>query len=298
MKPASFTHYEPSTVDEAVALLEDLDDPTILAGGQSLVPLMRFRLSEPEDVIDINGIDDLDYLTETDGVLRIGALARHADLEDSPLIDETTYGAFADTAPEVADPLVRNRGTVAGSVAHADPAGDWGAVLIAHEGEVIATGPGGERSIPADEFFDLPFSTALAAEELVTELRIPAADPREGSAYHKLKRKVGDFAAVGVAARVVLADDGTLEDAGIGLAAVDVANVPAPNAAATLIGERPSPDRFAAAGAAASEECNPSTDQHGSEAYKRSMVDRLTQRALADAVERTGLATVTRTEVA
>lgn len=293
MKAAAFELHEPSSIDEAVDLLSRLDDPTILAGGQSLVPLLRFRLSEPEDVVDINGIETLSYLEERDDHLRIGALCRHAHVAESTMIAED-YGAFADAAPQVADPLVRNRGTVAGSVAHADPAGDWGAVLIAHEGTVVARGPDEEREIPADEFFVLPFDTALEAGELVTELAVPVPDDREGSAYRKLKRKVGDFAAVGVAARLSLDGDGTIADAGIGLAAVDIANVRAPEAEAALIGEAPGPETFRAAGAAAREECNPESDAHGSERYKRNMVERLTQEALADAAERTGAVSIHR----
>jgi carbon-monoxide dehydrogenase medium subunit len=293
MKATQFELHEPTSIDEAVSLLDQLDGARILAGGQSLVPLLRFRLSEPGTVIDINSIDGLDSIDEADDSLRIGALVRHADVQNSSVVDGR-YGSFADTAPEVADPLVRNRGTVAGSVAHADPAGDWGAVLLAHDGEVVARGPDGERTIPGEEFFEFPYETDLGGDELLTELRVPAAAEREGSAYRKLKRKVGDFAAAGVAARVVLDDDGHIEDAGIGLAAVDIANIQAADAEAVLEGERPDADLFAEAGEAASEECNPESDAHGSESYKRNMVDRLTQRALADAVERTGMSTVER----
>jgi carbon-monoxide dehydrogenase medium subunit len=285
MKAAQFEHHEPATVDEAVSLLDGLDEPTILAGGQSLVPMMRFRLAVPETVIDINGIDGLDHLHETDGHLEIGALVRHADVEDSELIAES-YGAFADAAPEVADPQVRNRGTVVGSVAQADPKGDWGSVLIAHEGEVLARGPDGERAIPADEFFLLPYDTALDDDELATGLRVPVPGDREGSAYHKLKRKVGDFAMVGVAARVALDDDGTVADAGIGLTSVDITNVRAGHAEEVLVGREPDADALREAGEAAAEESNPEDDEHGGEAYKRNMVSVLAQRALGDAVER------------
>lgn len=293
MKAAAFELHEPDSIDETIDLLATLEDPTILAGGQSLIPLLRFRLSEPDDVVDINGIESLAYLEERGDHLRVGALCRHADMAESAMI-AADYGAFADAAPEVADPLVRNRGTVAGSVAHADPAGDWGAVLIAHEGTVVARGPDGQREIPADEFFVLPFDTTLEDGELVTELAVPVPGDREGSSYRKLKRKVGDFAAVGVAARLSIDADGTIADAGIGLAAVDIANVRAPQAEAALVGERPGPEAFRAAGEAAREECNPESDAHGSERYKRNMVERLTQEALADAAERTGAVTIER----
>jgi len=293
MKSAPFEHHEPETVDEAVSLLESLDDPTILAGGQSLVPMLRFRLANPDVVVDINGIDSLDYLREEDGSLRLGALARHADVEDSDLIDEE-YGSFADAAPLVADPQIRNRGTVVGSVAQADPKGDWGSILLAHEGEVIATGPDGDRAIPADEFFLLPYDTTLGEQELITEIRVPAPGPNEGSAYHKLKRKTGDYAMAGVGARLVFDDDGVIESAGIGMTAVDITNARATDAEEHLEGERPSPDLFAKAGELAAEQSNPESDEHGGADYKERMVDVLAQRALSDAAERAGTVTVER----
>ncbi len=284
MKAAQFEHHEPTTVEEAVSLIESLDEPTILAGGQSLVPMMRFRLARPETVVDLNGIDELDYLQEADGYLKLGALARHADVEESSLIDRQ-YGSFADTAPLVADPQIRNRGTVVGSIAQSDPKGDWGTVLLAHEGEVVAHGPGGERTIPADEFFLLPYDNTLAEDELITEVRVPTSGDDEGSAYHKLKRKVGDYAMAGSAARVVL-DGGRITDATVALTAVDITNVSVPDAADHLEGERPSGDLFKQAGELAAEHANPESDEHGSAEYKRNMVRVLTQRALADATER------------
>jgi carbon-monoxide dehydrogenase medium subunit len=287
MKAAPFEHHEPTTVDEAVSLIESLDDPTILAGGQSLVPMLRFRLANPDVVVDINNIEALDYLEEDDGYLRIGALARHVDVERSELIAEN-YGSFADTAPLVADPQIRNRGTVVGSVAQADPKGDWGSVLIAHDGEVVVQGPDGERAIPADEFFLLPYDTTLGENELITEVRVPTPVPTEGSAYHKLKRKTGDYAMAGSGARLVFDDDGTIEQAGIGLTAVDITNARASDAEAHLAGERPSAELFEEAGELAAEQSNPESDEHGDASYKERMVDVLTQRALADAAERAG----------
>ena len=284
MKAAHFEHHEPSTVEEAVELLETLDDPTLLAGGQSLVPMMRFRLARPETVVDLNGIDSLEYLRETDDHLEIGALARHADVEDSPVVDQR-YGSFADAAPLVADPQIRNQGTVVGSVAPSDPKGDWGTVLLAHEGEVVAQGPSGERTIPADEFFLLPYDNLLEEDELITELRVPVSGTDEGSAYHKIKRKVGDYAMAGVAARVVL-DGEVISDASVALTAVDITNVAVPDAPDVLEGERPSGEVFTEAGEVAADHANPESDEHGSAEYKRNMVRVLTQRALADAVER------------
>lgn len=284
MKAANFEHHEPETVEEAVSLLGSLDDPTVLAGGQSLVPMMRFRLAVPETVIDLNGIDSLDYLREEDGYLTLGALARHADVEASAVIDEN-YGSFADAAPLVADPQIRNRGTVVGSVAQSDPKGDWGTVLLAHEGDVVAHGPDGERVIPADEFFLLPYDNTLAEDELITEIRVPISGPNEGSAYHKLKRKVGDYAMAGVAVRLVV-EGGVISDAAVALTAVDITNVAVPEASEHLEGERPSADLFKRAGELAAEGANPESDEHGSAEYKSNMVRVLTQRALADATER------------
>lgn len=287
MKAAPFERHAPTSVDEAVSLLDSVDEPTILAGGQSLVPLMRFRLASPSTVIDLNEIDGLDYLREDDGFLRIGALVRHADVESSALVADR-YGSFADAAPEVADPQIRNRGTVVGSIAQADPKGDWGSVLLAHEGEVVARGPDGERIIPGEEFFLLPYDNSLAEDELVTEVRVPTAVDREGSAYRKLKRKVGDYAMVGVAARVVLDADGRIETAGIGLTAVDITNARSPAAESVLEGESPSASVLKEAGEAAADEANPETDEHGGVGYKENMVRVLTQRAVADALERAG----------
>ncbi|MFC7205135.1 FAD binding domain-containing protein [Haloferax namakaokahaiae] len=287
MKPAPFEQHEPTTVKEAVSLLESLDDRAILAGGQSMVPMLRFRLAVPKTIIDINHVEGLDVFGEEDGWLRIGALVRHADVEHSDLIAEK-YGSFADTAPLVADPQIRNRGTVAGSVAQADPKGDWGSVLLAHEGEVVAHGPDGERTIPADEFFLLPYDTTLDENELVTELRVPVPVANEGSSYHKLKRKVGDYAMVGSAARLILDDDGVIETANIALTAVDITNVRATDAEEHLEGERPSSDLFKRAGELAAEQSNPEADEHGGVGYKERMVSVLTQRALSDAAERTG----------
>jgi carbon-monoxide dehydrogenase medium subunit len=290
MKATPFEHHEPATLDETVGLLESVESPTILAGGQSLVPTMRFRMSQPDTVIDINRIEGLDYLREADGHLQIGALVRHVAIEESEMIAEK-YGSFADAAPHIGDPQIRNRGTLVGSIAQADPKGDWGSVVLAHDGEIIARGPDGERVIPAEDFFLLPYDTDLAADEFITEVRVPATAEHEGSAYHKLKRKVGDFAAVGVAARLVLDDDAVVDTARIGLTSVDLTNVRSTEAEAVLEGEQPSADLFKKAGETAGEESDPESDEHGDAEYKRNMVRVLTQRALTDAAERTGLVT-------
>ncbi|MFB6091422.1 MAG: xanthine dehydrogenase family protein subunit M, partial [Haloquadratum sp.] len=253
------------------------------------VPMLRFRLARPDTVVDINNIDELDYLREDDEGLEIGALARHADVAEADAIGDSRYGSFADAAPLVADPQIRNRGTIVGSIAQADPKGDWGSVLIAHDAEVVAAGPDGERAIPIDELFLLPYDTSLDDDELITEVRVPAPTDREGSAYHKLKRKTGDYAMAGVAARLRFDDEGRIDEAGIGMTAVDITNARAAEAEARLEGERPTPDLFEDAGDLAAEESNPESDEHGDAAYKAQMVDVLAQRALGDAAERAGV---------
>jgi len=285
MKAAPFEHHEPSTVDEAVGLLDDHDGATVLAGGQSLVPVMRFRLAEPDAIVDLNGIDSLDYLREDDGYLRLGALCRHADVEDADLVADR-YGAFADAAPQIGDPQIRNRGTVVGSLAQADPKGDWGTVLLAHDGEVVVRSSEGERAIPAEDFFLLPYDTAMDEDELAVEARVPTTRDSEGSAYRKLKRKTGDYAMVGVAARLDLAEDGTVADAAIALTSVDITNVRSPEAEAVLEGSEPTTDRIVEASEAAAAEANPESDDHGGAEYKRNMVRVQSQKALADALER------------
>src|SRR5207245_1169750 len=209
MIPAAFEYHAPSTIDEATALLAKLgEDAKILSGGQSLIPLMKLRLASPTPLVDINGIPGLSGIREDDGFLRIGALTRESELEESELV-RTRYPLLHDTSRVIADPLVRNLATVAGNLAHGDPANDHPAVMLALGAEVTATGPSGERRIPIDAFFTGPFETALRHDELLTEIRVPAPAPRSGGSYMKLERKVGDFATAGVAAQVTLGADGT-----------------------------------------------------------------------------------------
>src|SRR5947209_15665234 len=199
--PGSFDYLAAHSVNEAVTLLDRHgEDAKILAGGQSLIPLLRFRLAGPSILIDINRIDGLEYIQETDGVLHIGAMTREAELDSSSLIRDR-YPILLDTSSGVADPVVRNWATVGGNIAHADPANDHPATMLALGARVVARGPAGERVIPIDEFFtDITFETTLATNEVLTEIRIPAPAERSGGAYFKLERKVGDYAIAGVAA--------------------------------------------------------------------------------------------------
>ncbi|MFW6191869.1 MAG: FAD binding domain-containing protein [Gemmatimonadota bacterium] len=288
MITGAFDYHAPSDLDEALDLMSDFgQDAKILAGGQSLIPMMRFRLAEPATLVDVNGIGSLSVLEETDDHLRIGAMVRHATLEDS----EPTRGRYpllAEAAGLVADPLVRNRGTVGGSLVHADPAGDWGSVMIAYRAELVARSSDGERTVPIDDFFVTTFFTSLEPEELLTEIRIPRAGPREGGAYEKLERKVGDFATVAVAARLTLAEDGTCRSAGIGLTAVGPTNLRAAEAEEALVGGPVSDETIEESSRKAAEAAQPTADNRGSEDYKRDMVRVLTARALRRAAARAG----------
>src|SRR5215472_6800494 len=211
MIPASFTYAAVRSVGEAVGLLADHADAKVLAGGHSLLPLMKLRLANPTVLIDINRIPDLDYIREDPDLdrLRIGALARHVDLERSALIRER-YPILWETAEGIGDPHVRNRGTMAGSVAHADPASDWPAALLAVDGEIVARSPRGERVVRVDQLYVAILTTSLAADELVTEVRVPLPRARSGSAYEKLERKVGDYAVIGVGVQVALDPSGNV----------------------------------------------------------------------------------------
>lgn len=286
MITGAFDYHAPSDLDDALSLLGDLgSDAKVLAGGQSLIPMMRFRLAEPETLVDVNGIGELNRLEEVEDHLRIGALVRHADLESSEMARER-YPLLAEAAGLVADPLVRNRGTVCGSLVHADPAGDWGSVMTAYRAEVVARSVNGERIVPVDDFFVTTFFTTLEPEELLTEIRVPLAGPRQGGAYEKLERKVGDFATVAVAVQLALSEDGTCSSAGIGLTAVGPTSLRASEAEKALVGGPVNEETIDAAARKAADAAQPTADNRGSEDYKRDMVRVLTGRALRRAAAR------------
>ncbi|HEY8393885.1 MAG TPA: xanthine dehydrogenase family protein subunit M [Thermaerobacter sp.] len=281
-----FDYVAPRTVEEAVQLLRKHSyEAKVLAGGQSLIPMLRFRLLEPALLVDINRIEDLAYLREEDGFLRIGALTRHADVEHAPGLAKR-YPLLVATARVVADPLVRNRGTVAGSLVHADPAGDWGAAMLAAGAQVVLTGPDGSRTLSVDEFLVDTFTTALGEDELLTEVRVPVPPERTGGAYLKLERKLGDFAIAAVGVQVTLNAAGECTRAGIGLCAVGPISLRASKAEEYLVGKPLTADTIAEAARLAAEQAEPSSDQRGPEEYKRDMVRVLTQRALQEAAER------------
>lgn len=285
MIPGEFEYHAPSSVDEAVALLDRLgDDAKVLAGGHSLVPAMRFRLAQPQYLVDINRIDGLAYVREDGGALVIGALTRESELEHSAMVAER-YPLLADASKVIADPLVRNRATVGGNVAHADPANDHPAVVLAYRATLVAQGPGGRREIAADDFFTGLFENALEANEILVEIRIPAPGAGSGGAYEKFERKVGDYAVSAAAVQLTM-DGGTCTAARIGLTNVSAVPMRAAGAEAALVGKKITDEVVEAAGKAAAAECDPSADLRGSEAYKRDITRVLVKRAIRRAVQR------------
>jgi len=280
--PSSFQYFAPETLEEAVGILERFDgEAKVLAGGQSLIPVLKLRaFTAPAALVDINRITGLDTLTVTrDGGLRIGALVRHKDCERSELLDGQ-FATLGDAAPQISDPIVRNLGTVCGSLAHADPQGDWGSALLAMGAELEVKGPGGQRTMPLDELFVAPFTTTLQPGEIVTEVRVPDPGRRAGGTYLKLERKVGDYATAGVAVHVSFADDDTVERAGIALTGVGPTNLRARRAEEALQGRALDDEAIRDAGRLAAEEAQPFDDIRGTADYKRNIVRIYTERGL------------------
>jgi carbon-monoxide dehydrogenase medium subunit len=259
----------------------------VLSGGQSLLPLLKLRLASAGHLIDIGRIPGLEYIKEEGGFLKIGGRTREAALERSDLI-KSKYPILYDTALVIADPLVRNRATVGGNLAHADPANDHPATMLALGAEVVANGPKGERTIPIDRFFTGIFTTALSPGEILVEIRIPIPQARSGGAYVKLERKVGDFATAAAAAQLTLGANGKVERAGIGLTSAGPTPIKASEAERFLQNKTPDPQTIAEAARLAGKAASPSPDRRGSVEYKREMARVLTARALAKAVERAG----------
>ena len=282
--PASFEYERAGSVDDALALLERYgEDARVVAGGHSLLPMMKLRLARPELLVDINDLIELDYLRLEGGWLRIGALTRHRGLLESPLVGRL-LPIFHDAERVIADPAVRNRGTIGGSLCQADPAEDLSAVCAAVRARAVIRGRGGERVVAMPDFYRGPYETAVGVGEMLVEVRVPIV-PGAGSAYEKVERKAGDWAVAAAGAAVVLAD-GRIADAGVGLAAVGAEVVNAGAVTRALIGAEPSEELFAEAGRIASESCDPVTDGRGSAAYKRHLAGELTVRALRRATVR------------
>jgi carbon-monoxide dehydrogenase medium subunit len=285
MYPSRFRYEAAGSLDEAVRLLHDGgEDAKVLAGGQSLIPLMKLRFAAPDLLVDINTIPGLDYhRVDPDGTVRIGALCRHADLERSEPL-RRRQPTMAAAAPLIADPIVRNRGTLVGSVCHADPQGDWASVVLALGGSIVAHGPAGRRTIPAAEFVLGPFENALAHDELAVEVVIPAPRGRPAGGYLKLERRVGDFATVGVAVAIETTG-ATVSRAGIALTGVGGATIACTEAERALAGQRLTPDVIERAAGLAATAARPKTDHRGSAAYKRHMVKTFVVRLLSRADE-------------
>ncbi len=283
MYPAAFEYRAPTSLAEALGLLKEHgDDAKVMAGGQSLVPLLKLRFAMPAVVVDIGRVSDLTGFRSDSGQLRIGARTRHADIESNPDL-RRLCAILSEAAPQIADPLVRNRGTVVGSVCHADPQGDWGSVMIALGAEMVARSESGERRIPATEFFEGPFTTALRADEVVTEIVIATSNRPSAGTYLKLERKIGDFATVGVAVQVEMAN-GHIGRAGIGLTAVGPKNLHAAEAEQALAGQEPTDQVIAEAARLAAAAAEPKNDVRGSAEYKKDIVRVFVQRGLKKAV--------------
>jgi carbon-monoxide dehydrogenase medium subunit len=284
MLPSRFEYHRPDSLEEALQLLaEHGDEAKVLAGGQSLIPVMKLRLAAPAHLIDISRLG-MDSIAEADDHLAIGALARHRDLERSDVL-KARYPVMAAAAPLISDPIVRNLGTIGGSLCHADPAGDWGSVMLALQASVVLRSGRGERELPISEFLQDTFTTALEPDEILTEVRVPQPAGSSGGTYLKMERKVGDFATVAAALHLSLSD-GTIERAGIGLTAVASKNLQATDAEASLAGAEPTEAAFAEAGRLAAEASSPVTDVRGSAEYKRHIVDVYVRRGLATALEK------------
>jgi aerobic carbon-monoxide dehydrogenase medium subunit len=288
MIPASFDYHAPTSLSEAIALLQQHGDQAkLLSGGQSLLPLLKLRLGAAGHLIDIGRIPGLEYIKEEGGFLKIGGRTRESALERSEII-KTKYPILHDTVIVIADPLVRNRATVGGNLAHADPANDHPATMLALGAEVTATGPKGARTIPIEQFFTGIFSTALAPDDILTEIRVPIPPPRSGGAYVKLERKVGDFATAAAAAQVTLGPGGEIERAGIALTAAGPTPIKATDAERFLLKKKPDAATIAEAARLAASATSPTADRRGSVQYKKEMARILTARALAKAIERAG----------
>jgi aerobic carbon-monoxide dehydrogenase medium subunit len=288
MYPNAFDYHRPASLAEAVEVMARYGhDARPLAGGQSLIPLLKLRLANPAVIVDLNAIPGLSYVRQENDRLALGALTCHSDVEDSELIRGARYAAIGDAVRHIGDAQVRNLGTVGGSLAHGDPSGDWGAVLLALGGELRCVGPSGERLIPTPEFFTDMYETARQPNEIVTEIRIYSPQPRSGGAYLKLERRVGDFALVGVAVSVTLDENDICVDAGIGLSGVGPTCLKGIAAARILRGRPLNEPAIAAAADSLDADIDPYSDARAPAEYKRAMAKVFFRRALELARQRT-----------
>ena len=288
MFPASFEYVRAHTTDEAFAALQQHGyEGRVLAGGQSLIPAMRYRLARPGVLVDINPIKELEYLREENGVLRIGATTRDAALEFAPWIKR--YSLINDVSRVVADPVVRHMGTVVGSICHNDPAGDWTATSLASRATVVVRGVNGLREISIDDFLVDSYTTAVEEGEMALELKIPIPDAHTQGSYQKIERKVGDYATCAAAIQLSMNSDGTIRQAGIAITAVGAKAMRVNAAEAMLVGQKPNLELLRAAAEEAPKIATPNADARGSAEYKKDMARVLVLRGLQQSLERLGV---------
>ena len=289
MIPAAFDYLRAHTPDEAFALLQQHGaDARVLAGGQSLIPAMRFRLARPAVLVDINPIGSLHHLHNDGTTLAVGAIARDVDVERAPWIRERRWGLVRDASRLVADPIVRQMGTLVGSLCHNDPAGDWTAVALASRAVVIVRGKDGVRRVPIDDFLVDSYTTAAAEGELVLCAEFPVPDEQTAGSYQKVERKVGDFATAAAAVQISLSVDGTIREAGIALTAAGPCALRVEEAERLLVGQHPTPEVIRAAAHAASARSAPQADLRGSVEFKKHLAGTLVSRGLQEALVRLG----------
>src|SRR5262245_27787183 len=288
--PAAFDYIRAQSPDEAFAELEKYGaDARVLAGGQSLIPAMRFRLARPSVLVDINNLSDLSSVRVNDGTLHIGAIARDSDIERASWINDRRWTLIHDVSRVVADPIVRQMGTLVGSLCHNDPAGDWPAAALAARAEVVVRGKSGTRTVPIDKFLVDSFTTAVAEGEIALEARFPIPDDRKAGSYQKVERKVGDFATAAAAVQVSLNADGTIKTAGIALTAAGPCAVRVDEAERVLVGQKPRAELIRAAAEAAAKRSAPQGDLRGSVDYKKNLAGVLVARGLRQAFGRLGV---------
>jgi aerobic carbon-monoxide dehydrogenase medium subunit len=288
--PAAFEYVRVRSADEAFASLQQHGgEARVLAGGQSLIPAMRFRLARPSVLVDINPARELTYLRVDRHGLAVGATARDVAIERAPWIGERRWSLLHDVSRVVADPVVRQMGTLVGSLCHNDPAGDWTTAALASRAEVMVRGKGGIRNVPIDEFLAGSFTTAIQDGEMAVEARFPLPDDRSAGAYMKVERKVGDFATAAAAVQVSLNTEGTIREAGVALSAAGPCAVRVHDAERLLVGQKPTSDLLRAAGEAASRRSEPEGDLRGSVEFKKHLAGVLVARALRRALERLGV---------
>jgi carbon-monoxide dehydrogenase medium subunit len=286
MIPASFEYVRPGSLDEAIRILNEREgEAKLLAGGYSLIPLLKLRLGQPGVLVDLQDVGGLDGIIETDDDLRIGARATHRQINENSIVRDH-YPFIRDVSGGIGDPQVRNWGTIGGSVAHADPASDWPAALLASNAKIVVRGKDGERGIAARDFFLDTFTTAIEPTEVLTEIRIPRRERHRGGGYSKLERRVGDFATVGVAVVLRLDDNDAILAVGIGVTGVSPSPFAATDAEPLAIGAPPHEELYRIVGDAAAAQSDPAADVRGPVDYKRAMVSEMTVRSFRIAIER------------